>query len=389
MKFTTTLFIILISFFGNTQEGRKLKVEPIVEENIYQLDGGTFLVFGQSRVIIPIQLPENTVEWYYVFTSVSDQQAARIKQTRIDLFSQLARVIDETGTTSTALSMLLAPAGTSSCSVYLFEEHEYAVNFKNKVEQDIFTSETWRYILSGTTEAAMQGKQKITLTENGMYYLGIKAGPSPVIVKIEVVAVVDGSISEDIWTEEQIATMENTLSELFRENDVSSEGADELSECISQNITENYPPNVFGEFDEETINSILEDYLNACVQQMEGGELTEEKQKAMTYGNLGWEYYEKNELDKAIEYTRKSLELDNTTGIFKANMGLFYLIKGEESTAMDFYIEAIAAMKKDKLNSLTYFEGALKDIKDAIRKHGLKGYEPIQNELQREYEALK
>lgn len=389
MKFTTTLFIILISFLGYTQEGRKLKVEPIVEENIYQLDGGTFVVFNQSRVIIPIDLPENTIEWYYVFTSVSDDEAAQIKQTRIDLFSQIARVIDETGTTSKALSMLLAPAGTSSCSVYLFDGKDNALKFYNKVDQDIFTSDNWRYLMNGTIESAMQGKQKITLTENGMYYLGIKAGPSPVIVKIEVVAVVDGSISEDIWTEEQIATMENALSELFRENDVSSEGADELSECISQNITENYPPNVFGEFEEETINSILEDYLNACVQQMEGGELTEEKQKAMTYGNLGWEYYEKNELDKAIEYTRKSLELDNTTGIFKANMGLFYLIKGEESTAMDFYIEAIAAMKKDKLNSLTYFEGALKDIKDAIRKHGLKGYEPIQNELQREYEALK
>ena len=384
MKLNLTLLFLLCSFIGFSQ----VTAVPIIENRTYQLDGGTFIVFGQSRVTIPIELPENTVEWYYVFSSFSDKEVVKSNNATIGLLSQLSLIIDQTGTTANALSALLAPSGSSNCNVYLFPSYTDSKNFLNKTDQDIFTTATWHYRVQGSIEAGMQGKQRIKDVQDGIYYLGIKAGTSPVIVKIEVVAIVGEPTLESEWSQETVDVITNAIYQLLVEDNVSELKANELANCTVESIKKDYSSTVFFGFTEAVMDKLFEEYYIACVEKS-GGTETEEQKKGATYGNLGWQHYENGNLDKAIEYSKKALELNKDMGWVQSNLGLFYFIKGDDLTATDYYIEAILDLKNDQINGKNYLKAAIDDINTAHTKYPeMKGYEAILDELQREYDGF-
>lgn len=384
MKLNLTLLYLLCSFIGFSQ----VTAVPIIENRTYQLDGGTFIVFGQSRVTIPIELPDNTVEWYYVFSSFSDKEVVKSNNATIDLLSQLSLIIDQTGTTANALSALLAPSGSSNCNVYLFPGYSDSKNFLNKTDQDIFATESWQYMVQGTIQAGMQGKQRIKDVQDGTYYLGIKAGTSPVIVKIEVVAIVGEPTLESEWPKETVDVITKTIYDLLVKENVSELKANELASCTVESITKDYSSTVFFGFTEAVMDKLFEEYYITCVEKS-GGTETEEQKKGATYGNLGWQHYENGNLDKAIEYSKKALELNKEMGWVQTNLGLFYFIKGDDLTATDYYIEAILGLKNDQINGKNYLKAAIDDINDAVKKYPeMKGYEAVLDELQREYDGF-
>jgi uncharacterized protein (TIGR02145 family) len=59
------------------------------------------------------------------------------------------------------------------------------------------------------------------------------------------------------------------------------------------------------------------------------------------YWNLGWYSYEWGDIDKAIEYSKKSIELNPKAGMVYGNLGLFYLVEGDLETANDYYSQAL------------------------------------------------
>lgn len=388
MKSITTLILSIFVTLSFAQVSTsKLKAVPIIENRTYQLDGNAFIVFGQSRVIIPIELPENTKEWYYIFSSFSDKEVARSNSATIDLLGQLSLIIDQTGTTADAISFLFSPSGSSNCNVYLFPGYSDAKNFLNKTDQELFPSGNWQYRVHGSILAATQGKEVINDVDAGTYYLGIQAGTSPVIVKIEVAAIVD-EINTDMtsWS----ADMTNMITDIVKNElikaEVSELIATELAVCITDNITKNYTPIVFFDFAESVINKIVDEYYTLCSNKIDGTE-TEEQKKALTYGNLGWEHYQNGNIDKAIDYSKKALELHKDLGWVQTNLGLFYFIKGDDVTATDFYIDAIIDLKADKLRGKGYLKAAIDDITNAHNKYPeMKGYEAVLAELKREYD---
>ncbi|MBK9477799.1 MAG: tetratricopeptide repeat protein [Bacteroidetes bacterium] len=200
--FLFAIFILMATKNTAQTTKTKLTVVPLVENKIIELDGGIILVTGQSRVILRIELPVNTVSWYYIFSSYSNQEAMENNAGTINLVSQLTRVIDATGSTAKIASSLLAPSGSGACSVYLFENSENANKFYNKNEQSLL-SDTWSYIELGSNESSTQGKGVINGIIDGVRYLGIKSMNSPVIVTIEVAAIVEEVQEESV--EEQKA----------------------------------------------------------------------------------------------------------------------------------------------------------------------------------------
>jgi tetratricopeptide (TPR) repeat protein len=113
-------------------------------------------------------------------------------------------------------------------------------------------------------------------------------------------------------------------------------------------------------------------------------EINNETDKGMLYGNLGWKSFERGELDKCVELSKKALAFNPNLCFVKFNIALVHLIQ-EKEEALDEYVSAIADIKDDTTpkNTLT---GAIKDIKDQkIKTPNLKNLKDVEDLLLSEY----
>ena len=111
---TGTLFINTLA----GQNKNKYKVVSILSQQDFYLNGGMWAsVGGKSRIYLPIELPPNTVEWYYVFTTSENKTQGQ----SINLVTQLFKLVSVPGLSSIAsltTDAILAPAGVAKCDVY-------------------------------------------------------------------------------------------------------------------------------------------------------------------------------------------------------------------------------------------------------------------------------
>ncbi|MEJ0082555.1 MAG: hypothetical protein WDM78_16730 [Puia sp.] len=89
-----TLFLLLIfckSALSFAQITKPVyKVVPVVTSHSFYLKGGSrALVGNSSRQVLPINLPANTVEWYYTITTTNNRK----QSLNSDLTGQLGQVI--------------------------------------------------------------------------------------------------------------------------------------------------------------------------------------------------------------------------------------------------------------------------------------------------------
>ena len=82
------------------------------------------------------------------------------------------------------------------------------------------------------------------------------------------------------------------------------------------------------------------------------GELSRQEGIAANFGNIGIVYYFKGELDKALEYYGKALKLDEELGSKEGmaanygNIGIVYAAKGELDKALEYYEKALELAEK-------------------------------------------
>lgn len=118
-------------------------------------------------------------------------------------------------------------------------------------------------------------------------------------------------------------------------------------------------------------------------------EISEDAEKAVTYGNMGWKAFEVGDVDRCIELSKKALLLYSSLGYVKANLGLCYLIKNDETTATDYYVNALTDFKKiqNKSTARAYIKATLDDINNTLLKYpNLKGHQYIKETLINELE---
>jgi tetratricopeptide (TPR) repeat protein len=89
-------------------------------------------------------------------------------------------------------------------------------------------------------------------------------------------------------------------------------------------------------------------------------EINTELDKANMFSTLGWKAYERGELDKCIELSKKALEYDPNHSISKFNIAFIHLLK-DEDIAIEEYINAISGIKKEPLAKQILI-AAIKDI---------------------------
>lgn len=157
--------------------------------------------------------------------------------------------------------------------------------------------------------------------------------------------------------------------------------ANDVSTCMTDKIVKDYSPSKLNSMQSTEKETLFLEVYKLCISSYQEAK-TPTQEKGMTFGNLGWKSYENGDLDKAIEYSEKALTFDNTLGFVKANLGLFYMIKGNDSKAIDFYVDAISDLKKDKLNTKRSLIAAIDDIDNALLKNPkLNGFKIVKDML--------
>lgn len=90
--------------------------------------------------------------------------------------------------------------------------------------------------------------------------------------------------------------------------------------------------------------------------------------------NLGWELYEKEEYDKAIEINKEALTIKPNEGFYVSiafNLGLSYLAKGLINQADEWYQKAIQINKQNsEIVQNKKLDEAMQDINDFMQKKG-------------------
>lgn len=182
-KYILTILLSIITQFGFSQnfELKKETIKLIDGRDIY-LNGGMNAHFGgKSRTYIKVDLPPNTIHWYYSFTTFEGQSGAANLNLAIQLSGMLA---DPSGLTSNTISAINIPEGVASADFYLLDQ-ENLQPFLSKVE--------FRHYPEGMAENTKQAVVKIDDIRSGSWYLGIK-NPSTlngIHMNLEIVAITE------------------------------------------------------------------------------------------------------------------------------------------------------------------------------------------------------
>jgi hypothetical protein len=132
MKKTLFLLTILCKVSISSAQTTKpvYKVIPVITSHSFYLKGGSRALTGNSsRQVLPIELPPNTVEWYYTVTTTS----SRKQSLNSNLTGQLDKfLVPGFGISSTASSAIEVPAGTGLCDVYIMTNPNEVIKYVNK-----------------------------------------------------------------------------------------------------------------------------------------------------------------------------------------------------------------------------------------------------------------
>lgn len=190
------------------------EVVQLIENRSIYLNGGLRASFGgKSRTYIKIDLPPNTVEWYYSFTTTEGPDATQNLELAVQLSSYL---VDPSGMTSTIASSIDVPEGVASADIYLLDYQNNDL-FLRKVD---LNNGTFYYSQEGTVENTKQAVVEIDDITTGTWYLGLK-NPSTmngINLNIEVVAITETRNGIKTSKEQQKANLYGNLGWKYFEN---------------------------------------------------------------------------------------------------------------------------------------------------------------------------
>lgn len=181
--------LALLSFqFCFAQEYETVREsKQIIESRSFYLNGGLRSSFGgKSRVYLKIDLPPNTIKWYYSFSTAQGESGTQNMHLALQLAGMIA---DPSGISSSTLSAIQVPDGVASADIYLCNKENIDA-FMEKWDND---GGSFYYTMEGTTQNTKQAVVEIDDITSGSVYLGLK-NPSMndgLNISIEVVAITE------------------------------------------------------------------------------------------------------------------------------------------------------------------------------------------------------
>lgn len=254
-KLFILLLLPLFSYGQYTKTVNQTKV--LVEKRDVYLNGGLRAsAGGKSRVLVPVELPSNTVEWYYSFSTSKGESGTK----NLKLAAQLATLVaDPTGITASISSKINVPQGSSSADIYLLDSRNH-IAFEQKYDNN---GGTFKYWPEGTTLNTKQAIVRIDDVKVGKYYLGLK-NPSTldgINISIEVVAIVENEVYVDEWTTQSKENLRNYCMKTFL---TSEPGRHDVCECAIEKVVIDKKPSDWSKLSKSSKQSFIKNEKNNC-----------------------------------------------------------------------------------------------------------------------------
>lgn len=178
--FISTLLWVLITCNVVAQ---KYTAVTLIEKRAYYLNGGARASLGgKSRVTIKVDLPKNTIKWYYSFSTMPGENGTKL----LNLAVQVGATLSTGGLTALAAKSFEVPEGSGSVDVIVLPP-EYNQPFLKKEDSK------WRYFSDISLENSKHAVQTVESKYGSSVYLGLR-NPSTmngINIIVEVVAVVE------------------------------------------------------------------------------------------------------------------------------------------------------------------------------------------------------
>jgi hypothetical protein len=176
------LLALCATFQANAQEARQdfMAVPVISQQSFYLTAASPGTKNSSSNQVLQINLPANTVEWYYTVTT----KPGHGQFPNNDLTGQLVKLVDPRRGISSKASVHV-PAGTSVVDVYLMTNPQEAHKYVNKKPADSF-------LMNDSREHYVSGSIPVKDYLDGSCFLVVlnPGSSSGVNVNIEVTAIV-------------------------------------------------------------------------------------------------------------------------------------------------------------------------------------------------------
>lgn len=308
MKKLLFFLVITIASHQTNAQYRKIKktTKTIVQQRSIYLNGGVKASLnGKSRVCIPFDLPANTKEWYYSFSTAPGQSGVKLLNLGIQLSALL---LDKTGKVSSITNQVKVPEGSNSVDVYLLT----AQNQKAFIEKWDNHGGAFYYITEGTTNNTKQAVVRVDDVKSGRFFLGLK-NPSTlngVNIFIEVIAIVE----QEVYVDEWITKNKNQLkADCLKRFYTQSTGKSDVCDCLVSKITNQNKPSEWLNQSLEVQESLKKSKLNNCFIETDNMVLKEEELAYREKLRIEKETYDRNvkEVQQVLKEAYAASELSN------------------------------------------------------------------------------
>lgn len=266
MKFALSLSLVIINWaLLNAQSYKTVqKVVPLLEEQTVYLNSQA-RIGGKPRNAIKITLPENTVQWSYVFTTSKKEGASE----SLNLLKQVTGFVAKgllnsnvIGITTNVALQVVKPTGAGVVDMYLTNEKGQEQFFATS--WNVYSYSKPEFIFDGSRENIKDGTILINEIKDRAVYLCIN-NPSTtegIYVTLEAVAIVTEQEYVDEWTPENKDKFYNECADALR---FQPDAAKVVCDCFKSKMITRYKPSAFNQLSNQEKITQQQAFMEECL----------------------------------------------------------------------------------------------------------------------------
>lgn len=333
------IIIVILVFFQVIAYSQSTEVAvTVLQPQVFFLNS-SLNITGQTTLVLDVDLPENTIKWYYTYSASRSAEQIKQAKSQFALLSQLTRIIDKTGTTAKALNLLNTPPGNDYSNVYLLPSKKDADNFDKE-----FTLKGFSCVRESSRENYVSGTVEVLNPSycRSRQYLGIQ-NPSTtygISVVIEVVAIVKEEQVINGWKRSQKEGLYSSISRHLKEEHeyhLTDDLIFDFSNCIVNKIASKYSSSQLGNIANYEVKNLLEGTQRQCEQELDLSKKYTIRDNVATAKRLVGTWSDENSVFECKENGSFNLKFDNKNSIIEGkwrlmNKSLTFIVNSSEDS---------------------------------------------------------